>query len=523
MSQRRQVWLPKFFCGAAVCMTPLFAQQTAQPPQVQNAAPDASFHEEVLGELSPGSELQSARNTAHHLAWVEKQAGKRTVRWDGKQQGGVYDDAEFLHFTPDEQHLIFAAKRHSKWVFIEDGQEHTPEYSSVTSVAFQPKGNASAYCGCREKKCRLVVNGMPTGEEYEEISYPQYSPDGKRTGYLGKRGKKWVAVVDGKELGPEVDGLDFDVWGFSPDGTRFYAAARIKRNWMYVVDGTAGPPFDVVSPISFTSDGKHYAYAGTEARHSFGETRTFGTLILDGEPKDEFEGSGFGSALQAFGGVHEVIARGVRIFSANFHGLSSPEFNPDGNLVYAARRGFGDVAVFVGAKAGVGFDDIVSLIIFTPDAKHFAYIAQVGDDFVEVRDNHSGAKFPGKRKRSLVSWIAMSEDATHFAYEIVRGGTQFEYGRTHRALRRVVIDGQAGPEYDALRLTAFRFTKNVAHYGYEVHGVEGDRDRVVVDGHESKLFDSVFSSSLHYDADNKTFWFVARDGQKFLRVSVAVP
>lgn len=443
------------------------------------------------------------------------------MRLDGKQQGGVYDDAQYLHFTPDEQHLVFTVKRNSKWVLIEDGQERSPEYSSVTSVASQPKGSAIAYCACQEKKCRLVVNGSATGSEYEDISYPQYSEDGKRIAYFGKHGKKWVAVVDGKEFGPEVDELDFGHWGFSPDSSRFYVAARIKGEWAYFVDGAAGPHFAALSLVSFTSDGQHYAYAGTEAKYTFSpfsKHKTVGTLILDGQPKGSFEGKGFGGFMKAMGGVQEDIVRGVRSFTPDFHGLSDPDFNPEGKLVYAARREKGDVAVFVGAEAGTGFDEIVSPIIFTPDAKHFAYIAQDGDDFVEVRDNQPGAKFPGKRKVSFVSWIATSEDAAHLAYEIVRGGSQFQAGRTNRALRRVVIDGQAGPEYDALGLSAFRFIKGAGHYGYEVHGAEGNRDRVVVDGHESKLYDSVFSGSLDYDTDNKSFSFVARDSEKFLLV-----
>lgn len=100
MRRHERMWLSLFSCGALVCMAPLFAQQKAQPPQLRNAASGAGFHEEVLGELSPGSELQSAGNTADHLAWIEKQAGKRAVQLDGKQQGGVYEDAKYLHFTP---------------------------------------------------------------------------------------------------------------------------------------------------------------------------------------------------------------------------------------------------------------------------------------------------------------------------------------------------------------------------------------------------------------------------------------
>lgn len=428
-------------CEAAAPLMSRHGDQQTQP------VASATFHEEVIGELSPGSEMESARSTAHHLAWIEKQGGKRNVRLDGKQQGGVYDDAKHLEFAPDDQHLVFAGKRNDKWVVILDGEERSAEYSKITSFDWQPKGGSLAYCACREKKCRLVVNGAEQGAEYEDISYPQYTRDGQRLGYLGKRGKKWVAVVDGKESGPELD--EVASWGFSKDGSRFFAAARI-RDWTYVVDGTAGPRFEVISPIAFSKDGKHYAYGGTEAKVGvFSKNKTRGTLVVDGSAEGSFEGSGYGGFWKGAAGVREEIVTGLRVFTPNFHGLSNPAFTSEGELVYAARRGEGDVAVFVRDKAGPGFQEIVSPVIFTTDEKHFAYIAQDGEEFVEVRDNQPGSKFAGKRTLSFVGWITISEDGKHLAYSIVRGGGQFAQGRTNRALRRVVVDGQTGPEYDA--------------------------------------------------------------------------
>ncbi len=113
----------------------------------------------------------------------------------------------------------------------------------------------------------------------------------------------------------------------------------------------------------------------------------------------------------------------------------------------------------------------------------------------------------------------MTPDAAHLAYEIVRGGGQFEAGATARALRRVVLDGQAGSEYDALSLTGFRFTSGFAHNGYEIHGVEGKHDRVVVDGRESRLYDEVLSNSLSFHREDQKASFIARDGQRIVHVS----
>lgn len=513
------------FLGLAACIALLYAWAGAgdrmpkeEGPQNQQAG---LFQEEVIAEMSPGGEIKDEVVTLSHVAWVENLGGKRTVKLDGVQQGGVYDDARYLDASPDEKHFGFFAKRASAWIFVLDGQEHPPEYSKITGINFQPKGNSIAYGACHEKKCRLVVDGNETGAEYGDISYPKYSRDGRRLAYLVKRGKKWIAVVDGNETGPETSEMWFSSWGFSPDGSRFYFAAQAKSNWMYVVDGTAGPDFDVISRIAFTRDGRHHAYGGTNAKGGFKKQKTIGTITHDGQPVATYEGRGMAGAWTALAGSTQVIVGGVRELSSDFHGISSPQFNSEGKLVYAARRDKGDVAVFVGRDAGPGFDEILSPVVFSEDSQHFAYVARRGEDFVEVRDHTPGRTIPaGKRGPSDVQWIAMNRDATHLAYQTVSGGSQYKAGTTPRALRSVVIDGQVGPEYDAKNIARFDFDADAHHYFYEVLGAKGDRDLMNVDGHESRLYDSV--AYPRFLEDKKGVTFVARDGVRFLRVTFSL-
>lgn len=406
-------------------------------------------------------------------------------------------------------------------MFVLDGRDRSPGYTKISAADFQPKGDSIAYGACRAKKCRLVLDGVETGAEYEDISYAKYSRDGKRLAHFGKRGKKWVAVVDGKETGPELDDFWPTDWGFSHDASRFFAAGRIKNHWMYFVDGSQGPGFEVISHIAFSSDGKHYAYGGTDAKGGFKKQKTFGTMTLDGAATGTYEGRGMAGAWTALGGSQEVMAEGVRDLSADFHGISTPQFNADGKPVFAARREKGDVAVFVGSESGPGFDEILSPVIFSEDARHSAYVAKRGEDFVEVRDNRPGQTFAaGKRGPTAVQWIAISRDGAHLAYEIVSGGAQFKAGNTRRALRSVVLDGKAGPEYDALDLGDFDFDPDAHHYVYEVIGAQGNRDLVNVDGNESRLYDTV--ANAHYNEDAKAVEFVARDAGGFLRVSFAL-
>jgi hypothetical protein len=519
-NQRSVVCLSFAICAVFACSEICTARslgQTAAVPQTTAAV----FQEEVIAEITPGNEYKSAIVGDLHLAWVENQGGKRVVRLDGKQQGGIYDDVKYPEFNSDESHLAFFAKRSSAWILVLDGQERPGEYSKVAAVSFQPKGNSYAFCACKEKKCRLVIDGVESGDEYTDISSPAYSRDGKRLAYLGKKGKKWIAVVDGKELGPELDDFWYSDWGFSREGAHFFVAARIGGKWKYVIDGQMGLDFEVLSPIVFSPDGMHYSYGGIHVAGGFKKQKTIGDIVLDGKTFATYEGKGMAGSWTMLGGSTQMIVTGVRDLTPDFHGVSTPEFDSQGKLIYIARRDKGDNAVFVGADAGPGFDEVLSPVAFSSDSQHFAYVARQGANFVEVRDNVSGRSFASSRRQATgVQWISMNRDATHLAYETVSGGMQYQAGETARALRSVVIDGQVGPEYDALGIGGLRFAKDALHYLYEVHGLKSNHDLVNVDGQESSLYDFVIRA--HFLDDGKTATFIARNGSKFLRVSLTL-
>jgi hypothetical protein len=500
-----------FFTLTLACLCPV-------PSRGQAAASGSLFHEEVIGEVSPGAEVKHTAVGDHHLAWAEKQGGKYIVRLDGKQQGDSYDAVDFLAFSRDESHLTFSGKRGSEWIVVMDGQPRANGYTYTTSVTFQPQGSAMAYGACRGKKCHLVVDGTETGAEYEEISYARYSRDGKRIAYLAKRSKKWVAVVDGKELGPEFEQVWFSNWGFTRSGGRFLVTGRNGSKWFHEVDGIPTPAFDALSRIVMSRDEQHYAYCGADSKGGMKKQKVLGTVVKDGQVVASYEGQGMVGNWSIFAGSHEYMVGGVRELTTDFHGVSSAQFDPEGKLVYAARRDRGDVAVFHGGEAGAGFDEILSPVIFTPDSAHFAYVARLHGDFVEVRDNKVVRTLEGgKRGATDVAWIALSPDAAHLAYETVSGGQQYKAAQTPRAYRSVVIDGQSGREYNAIAIRNFGFDADGHHSFYEVIGADGDRDLLNIDGHDSRLYDSVANPEIA--ADGKSITFVARDGSRFLRVS----
>ena len=496
----------------------LAAPAAAQAPAAQPRA--LKIDEKTIAELSPGAKLESARSTKDHLALVEKNGGRRTVRLDGRPVGGTYDDVNFLRFSGDEQHLAFAAKRGSTWVLVVDGEDRTKPYGKLTAPTLSANGKSLAVGACNGKACRLLVNDAEMEPSFEDISAPAFTSDGAHYVYFGKRDRKWTMQRDGKPYGPPMD--DYFTWRMSREADHVAVAALIDKNWAWVVDGRPGPGFDVISDIDVSPDWQHYAYAGTNAKTGMAKSRTTGSLVEDGKVTAQYPGRGFGAGfLGAFAGAYSTIVAGVRRFSADFHGLSDPIYTPEGKLVYAARLGEDAVAVFVAGVPGPSFEDIVSPIGMSEDGAHIGYVVKRGESFVEVRDRRTGAAFTGKRAESFVGILTMSPDGEHLAYEIVRGGSQFQAGRTTRALRRVVIDGRGGAEFDALGIRDLEVTSNGQGHHYTVVGAEGNRDRVVFDGLETRLYDNVFRGSLTF-VDEQTIEFVAQDGSRVVRVTAAL-
>ena len=537
----------------------------------------AKFQEQSVGKISGGSEFEDLQASNGHIAWVEQKAS--TSKWivyrDGKEMGGKYDGVKYLEFSPDGEHLAFFGQRNLQWLLVLDGQERSQAFADVTPVVFEPRGPSWAFSACAaENTCTMVVGGHPADtprETYDQVSPPQFSLDGKRLGFMVQFHGKWTAIVDGKAIGPQMKG--YSCLGFSPDAAHFFVCGTTNKaeltypQWTYFVDGAPGPYFAQISPITFSSDDRHYAYGGSGSQVAFKKDKTNGTIVLDGKSGPEFQGRGLPGAwvtllnapivaaeVYSGGGfIYPVVLvpghliSGPRVLSASLNGVSDPVFDVRGNLAYAARLGKDYVVVFDGAQAGPRFDDVVSDVVFTDDALHSAYVALRGREFVEVLDNQPGKAVPlddspqrsHPRKpdptdlnatpdtdeplpppipKASIGWTELTPHATHFAFEIVKGGIRFNAGKTLRAERTIVLDGEPGKRYSALGMSVLQFSKDEKHYWYTVSGASGKRGLVVVDGHESKLYSNL--TGAQFDPADNGIIFFARRGKKLLRVTL---
>lgn len=483
----------------------------------QSPSPTSAFHEQVVAEIPAGTAFKAWVVAGDHVAWAGEQDGKWTVMLDGKQKGGMYKEVEYMTLSPDGLHIHFLGKLHDKWVHVFDGSEASQGYASVTAIAMQPQGTSFAYGACAEKnKCQLVVDDKAVPGEYKNMSVPQYSADGKHLGFSGTRQKESVIVVDGHDAGPRAGYYDPNRWGFDSNG-RLYAAASTDFKWTYLIGDKMGPMFDVISPIAFSADGQHYAYGAANVHSGFRKQKIDATVVLDGRAGQTSEGSGLVGVWTAVLGQAVIAPMGIQILHADLFGASDPAFSPDGKLTYAVRRGKGDVVVMVGDEAGPAVDELLSPILFSDDAKHSAYVGGRGDSFQEVRDGQPGKTFPVGARVGLVDWAVMSADGSRLAYELVRGGVDYMKQATRRARRSVVLDGQAGREYNSNSISMMLFTTDNRHYLYAVSRVDGKYDVAVVDGTESNHYDEI--TDLHFSAEGASAIFLARDSSRILRVT----
>jgi hypothetical protein len=481
-------------------------------PQESTAA------ETLIAEAVRGSEVIGLRavavNATRHVAWVEQSKNRSTVWLDGTQVGGVYDEVTVLGFRGRPLQLAFVASRQNRSTLVVNGREIGSGYTKITAPDIGPNGEVLAGV-CFERACRLTLDGRDAGPTFEDISAPDFSPTLEHHVYFGMRAKKWVAILDAAEIGPPMEARAAFRWW--PSAARIAVAARVGDKYTWIVDGKPGPLFDVIGNIAISPSGDHYAYGGANAAGGFKEQDVVGSVVVDGTVREPtYTGKGIAGSWTYLFGTGRSIAKGLRSLSADFHGVSDPVFIGRNELLFARRLGDGHVVVGDDESAP-RFEDVVSDIAVSSDGEHVAYVGKEGNAFVEVRDGKPGARMPIAREVAFVPWTVITPSG-RLAYEVAQGGSEFKAGRTRRALRRVMLDGIAGREYDALGIVC-RLDDAERPPACVVVGAEGNRDRLIVNGLESRLYDEIVPGSVAF-LSSTTVEFIARQERRILRVTM---
>jgi len=503
VSGRRWCFFSYAMLAALIWLPPL---SRAQQPSVKPLVP--RINETLLAEISGrGKVLEAYVSHQGEMLWIEQYPDHTmAVLLNGKQMGGYYDSMK----TPGESHdgklWAFSTRHKSKWVMMVNGQDRTAEYEDMLSPEITSDGRF-VVAARKAGKWRIVADGKETSSEFDELSHVAFDPSGQHVFCMAVRRGKWVTLLDGKEMGVEVDAVFPPQWR----NGHVIVTAQMNHKWTWLIDGQPGPGFDVVGPIEFTPDGKHYAYGGSSGASGHDVT---GAIVVDGKPVASYGGAHLPGGFFAL-----KLRDGIRPLKPYTHGVGDPRIAEDGTVFYAARRGEKDVAVFANGVAGPGFEDVVSPVAITPDGKHFAYVGKQGETFIEVKDHKTGPSFPSKASLSLVPWMRITKDGSHLAYEIDRGGHSFKVGIGDMAWRRVVVDGQ-GPEYHALSVPDFEFSEDGKHFHYQVEsgGPDHHYNWIVFDGVEGKHYDVIFYDITKFTGP-QSIEYTLQQGNRFLRVT----
>lgn len=134
--------------------------------------------------------------------------------------------------------------------------------------------------------------------------------------------------------------------------------------------------------------------------------------------------------------------------------------------------------------------------VFSPNARRTAYLAAGGQKVRVVVDGEAGKEYDEVVSGSLM----FSPDSRHTGY-IARDGQKF----------RRVLDGREGPAYDAIQ--AYVFSPDSQHTAYLTMDNRTGA-RVIVDAAEGREYEFVWKDTLTFSPDSKRVAYIGRRGEK---------
>lgn len=537
MLQRDHIWL----VGLLILigwLVPSRPSQGAPPPQMtvgekSQAAALPAAKEELLGELSPQTEVPGPEIARHSM---KEMFGSSA----GKPNADYSFDRSTLRF-------IARAKQGQKWVLVVDGKEGAVFDGLESVIAYE---GHILYSAKRAGKWAKVLDDKEVGSTFDELGWGNFmfgKAGLEHYAYPAKRGKKWLILADGKE-GPEFDEVGFP--NFSRDGLRLAYAAKQGKEWLMIVDEKAGQAFESVGRPVFSPDSTHIAYVAMRKKNSE-------LLVVDGKVQTEYQAVHHpvfspDSQHMAYSVKRDknrelVIEEGKE--GPEFVGARDPVFSPDSKrLAYLAMREKEWRVVIDGKEEPDPGAEVFHAMHFSPDNQHFEYVAihewhlqdqaksEKGSKVWVRRDGKTLGPFtcpnPGAHYENIsepfVEYVLESQDRGKFALVIGHRGINNLNGRTTRAQRCAVVDGQVAKMYDTLEMDPM-FSPDGQHFAYTLRGGVGDnKSAAAIDGQEGKLYDDVVGGDFREanngsDSPQYSFVYIAREGRKFYRVTQPLP
>lgn len=337
-----------------------------------------------------------------------------TESYTSTELGPFPADLVALAVTRDGLHVAYYVPSQAGPVLYLDGRE-IARCMGVPDGAFALSPDGARWSG-------MLVTGRDTvtvyvdGQERADLigaSDFTYSANGKGLAYVAVRTTGPLLVVNGEEQ--PLDRLAVDGLRFAPDGESVAYIAGEGKAKHFVIGGKAQPDYEdpVPGSLRFSDDGQHYAYAA----HS-GDAWI---VAVDGAEVARF-GQIAQFPLLSRDGAHWAVA------------------GADGN----------DVRLVTEAgTTPIEGNMALGSLVQSPDGAHLAYIVGSGATWTVVVDGRPDPSYTDIANARVV----FSADGAHYAYTAMIGGTMQQTAGESQPRRVgaryvVVLDGQAGPEWD---------------------------------------------------------------------------
>jgi hypothetical protein len=319
---------------------------------------DGKYAVFVNGEPGPsypdvGSKVGFIADQVKYFAFAEK---KKIVEVHGKQVLGPYDNTYETKVSADGNHYCFWAKTGDKKVLVVDGQTRELP-GELTSYVIGNEGFL-AYAYTSSGKCRVCTGRTDLPGEYDEVTMLTLSPDNTKAAFWARKGGKWTLVAGDKEF-PGFDGYFYYESGarkysvmWSPDSRHIAYYARSVGKEVLVLDGQK-------------LDNKFLPPGLALINIVDGKGHTVGSQLMQGPQVAE-------EALVQAALLREKIK--CDPFSASLL---------DQTLCHIEKNG-GTAFMHIGEKKEGPYKAIRSVLLKSPDGKHYAYLVKTdqGDQVV---------------------------------------------------------------------------------------------------------------------------------------------
>lgn len=394
-----------------------------------------------------------------HIYWLDEVPGERVqFVWDGVG-GKPFDrvvpqqDGDPFVRSADRGHVAYVGQRGTT-LFVGIDEAESDPYADLDRrlpPTFSRAGRHLAYGALMGGVPVLISDGLKLASWRPAPFRPVFSDDEEHVAFVAENRtlaagestvgyRQWI-VLDGTDL-PEADGISVSAGiHFSREGRLMYAAID-GQSVRVVVDGVAGPPLGGAQRLTFSPDGRRFAYVGILS-HGI-------ALFVDHEP----------------GPIFDAIA--------------SPVFSPDSRrLAYGAVRR-SRLHVVVDGVEGPEFKDCWGDIVFSPDSTRWAYLSLKGGSGILGRLQTKGRAVvdgvaTGEVWDSFSSQPHFSPDSRHLAFTAARSGSN-----------HLVLDDVPGPAFDSVGPPRFGATGRL----YYLAGSDG-RFMIVAGGTRGVSVDDV--------------------------------